>query len=219
MDGDFNSRAITIETASDGAGESADGAVQLEAELHVPTSPRVALVVAHPHPLHGGDMHSPVTSAIWRSLPALGAAGLRFNFRGVGASTGVHDDGRGERDDVRTALATLTDAVPANTPTILTGWSFGADVSLAVGGHDGWFLVAPPLRLVAEADMVAAAAGQPTTLAVPQHDQFNPPDAARATVAGWKNTDVVVIPGGDHFLAGRLGIVTELLADFVNAHW
>ena len=62
---------------------TADG-VELEAELFVPESPRAAVVVAHPNPLMGGDMHTPVVAALWRALPALGAAGVRFNFRGVG---------------------------------------------------------------------------------------------------------------------------------------
>src|SRR6185312_17025656 len=76
----------------------------LEARLHVPPSPRRAIVICHPHPLYGGSMHSPVPLAIAKTLTDRASgevAWARFNFRGVGASLGAYDDGRGEIDDAR----------------------------------------------------------------------------------------------------------------------
>lgn len=86
-----------------------DDGVELEAECHVPDGNaadevKATVVIAHPHPLHGGDMYSPVTSALFGSLPALGVAGVRFNFRGVGRSGGSHNGGDAERLDVRAAI-------------------------------------------------------------------------------------------------------------------
>jgi alpha/beta superfamily hydrolase len=94
----------------------------------------VALVL-HPHPLGGGTMHNKV---VFRAASALNEAGLitlRINFRGVGQSTGEHDEGRGELEDVRAGLQYLADNFPA-LPITLCGFSFGAWVGLEVGISD-----------------------------------------------------------------------------------
>jgi alpha/beta superfamily hydrolase len=109
---------------------------QLEAILKAPGGPlRGVALVLHPHPLFGGTMHNKV---VFRAAAALNEAGLsvlRINFRGVGQSTGEHDEGRGERDDVRTGLDYLAANYPAQEIT-LCGFSFGARVGLEVGVAD-----------------------------------------------------------------------------------
>jgi alpha/beta superfamily hydrolase len=107
---------------------------QLEAILKQPrvTPARGAALVLHPHPLGGGTMHNKV---VFRAAAALNEAGLialRFNFRGVGQSTGVHDEGRGELDDVRAGLQYLEENYPG-LPVTLCGFSFGARVGLEIG--------------------------------------------------------------------------------------
>jgi alpha/beta superfamily hydrolase len=109
---------------------------QLEAILKQPRSVAkgVALVL-HPHPLGGGTMHNKV---VFRAAAALNDAGLttlRLNFRGVGQSTGEHDEGRGELDDVRAGLEYLAREFPEQ-PITLCGFSFGARVGLEVGISD-----------------------------------------------------------------------------------
>ncbi len=189
----------------------------LEGELHVADSVRAAVVLAHPHPLHGGNMRSIVIGALFAGLPAAGVAALRFNFRGVGASEGAYDEGRGERLDVIAALDALAEIVGGRgLPLVLGGWSFGADTSLAVddGRHAGWFAVAPPLR---HTDAVAAATDpRPKLLAVPERDQFRSPESAREVVASWTNAEVQVVPGADHFLVGRTDRAVELAVEFIN---
>ena len=103
-------------------------------------------------------------------------------------------------------------------PLVLAGWSFGADTSLAVGDErvDGWCCVAPPLRMVAGEDMVAAQDPRPKLLVVPEHDQFRPPDSAREATADWKNTRIEVVPGADHFLVGRVDRVPPLCIGFLR---
>lgn len=195
---------------------TADG-LTLEGEQRVPDTVRAAAVLAHPHPLHGGNMRSIVIGALFTGLPAAGIATLRFNFRGVGASEGTHDEGRGERLDVVAALDALAVIVSAReVPLVLAGWSFGADTSLAVDDarHAGWFAVAPPLR---HTDPVAAATdARPKLLAVPQRDQFRSPGSAREVVAPWTNTRIHVVPGADHFLVGRTDRVVELAVEFIE---
>ncbi len=188
---------------------------RLEAQWAIPATdgtnrPRAAVVACHPHPLRGGSMHANVVEALFRALPADGAAVLRFNFRGTGASTGRHDDGRAERLDVAAAIDTVT-ARWADVPVVLAGYSFGADVSLAVDDPAliGWFAVAPPLRLVERSAMVALTDPRPTVLAAGVHDQFNPAPALTETVADATATTVVAIDGADHFFAVGLGDVVE----------
>jgi len=190
---------------------------QLEAELFLPDGPRAAVVITHPHPLMGGDMHTPVPAGFFRALDALGAAGLRFNFRGVGASTGAHDKGGAERLDVVAALEHLAEAAPG-VPIILAGWSFGADVSLTCVDDRiaGWFLAAPPLRVVDPSEMAARSVVAPKLLAVGENDQFNNPEAAAATVAEWQNTTVEIIAGADHFFGAQLPTLVDHFSAFVN---
>src|SRR5262245_30305469 len=110
---------------------------QLEAILKAPRAGdiRGVALVLHPHPLGGGTMHNKV---VFRAAAALNDAGLvtlRINFRGVGQSTGTHDEGYGERDDVRAGLDYLVENYPDQEIT-LCGFSFGARVGLEVGVGD-----------------------------------------------------------------------------------
>src|ERR1043165_4251428 len=110
---------------------------KLEAILKEPRdrSVRGTALVLHPHPLFGGTMHNKV---VFRAAAALNDAGLitlRVNFRGVGQSTGYHDEGRGERDDARAGLDYLSANYP-NQKITLCGFSFGSRVGLEVGTSD-----------------------------------------------------------------------------------
>ena len=188
----------------------------LEGESRVPSAPIGAAVLAHPHPQHGGSMRSLVTSELFHSLPARGIAVIRFNFRGVERSEGTYDDGHGEQLDVTAAIDALDELV-TDVPIVLAGWSFGADVSLSIVDPRvaGWCVVAPPLRILRADELLAADDPRPKRLVVPENDQFRPPDSARAFVEGWTNTEVAVVAGGDHFLAGRTDRVADHVVDFL----
>jgi alpha/beta superfamily hydrolase len=192
----------------------------LEAEVDLPEGARALAVLAHPHPLYGGSMDAGLIDELFGLLPRWpsGPVGaLRFNFRGVGRSTGTHDEGRAERLDVSAALgqAALL-AAEADVPCFLCGWSFGADVSLAVGdaAHHGWVAIAAPLRIVSPDTMAAPGDARPKLLLVPEHDQFRPPASAAEATAGWAATSLVTIAGGDHFLWGHGREVAERVAGF-----
>jgi alpha/beta superfamily hydrolase len=128
---------------------------RLEALLERPHAPhgprpRAAVVFAHPHPLHGGTMHTKGVYRGTKALASLGCAVLRFNFRGVGASEGTFDNGVGELDDMRAAL----DFMAAQFPGVelwTAGFSFGAYVALTVGALDERVArligIAPPLHM------------------------------------------------------------------------
>ncbi len=109
---------------------------QLEAILKAPRGPILGVaLVLHPHPLFGGTMHNKVVFRAAAALNEAGLVALRINFRGVGQSTGEHDEGRGEREDVRSGLKYLTENYPGQEIT-LCGFSFGARVGLEVGSAD-----------------------------------------------------------------------------------
>src|SRR4051794_30329155 len=106
---------------------------RLEAILkEAPAGKRTGVaLVAHPHPLGGGTMHNKVVYRAAAGLLEAGLATLRFNFRGVGLSTGTHDEGRGEKDDIRTALDYLSENYPDEEITF-AGFSFGSRFGLEV---------------------------------------------------------------------------------------
>jgi alpha/beta superfamily hydrolase len=97
--------------------------------------PRGVGLVCHPHPLGGGTMHNKVVYRAASGLQDAGLVTLRFNFRGVGDSTGEHDEGDGERQDVRDALDFLGERYPEE-PVTLAGFSFGSRVGTEVGMND-----------------------------------------------------------------------------------
>jgi alpha/beta superfamily hydrolase len=109
---------------------------KLEGALRVAASPRAAAVLAHPHPLYGGTLHNPVVFLADRELNRAGLTTLRFNFRGVPGSDGVHDEGRGEAGDVGAAAQWVRALVP-DKPLLLVGYSFGSHCSFAHALSDG----------------------------------------------------------------------------------
>ncbi|HZH35117.1 MAG TPA: alpha/beta fold hydrolase [Pyrinomonadaceae bacterium] len=110
---------------------------QLEAILKEPkdVEPRGVALCCHPHPLGGGTMHNKVVFRAAAGLNDAGLVALRFNFRGVGQSTGTHDEGRGEKEDVKTALDYLAENYPDQEIT-LAGFSFGSRTGIEVGMND-----------------------------------------------------------------------------------
>ena len=172
-------------------------------------------MLCHPHPLHGGTMQSLVISELFRALPAAGVSCLRFNFRGVGFSTGMHDDGEGERLDVRAALEAFAPSNPR--PLILLGWSFGADVALSVcePGIAGWIAVAPPLRFGRGVGSVAPDP-RPKLVLLDEHDEFRDATVLEAETARWVNCTTATIPGASHFFVGRTDRLAELTLAWID---
>jgi uncharacterized protein len=192
--------------------------VTLEAELEPSsTQARCGMVLCHPHPLYGGSMQSIVISALLGALPARGVTCLRFNFRGVGRSTGSHDDGNLERVDVETAVKALSERLPSDQSLVLTGWSFGADMALSVRAErvSAWMAIAPPLRFPHDLDGLAADP-RPKLLALAQHDEYRDPAPVREVAEHWANTDVRVVGGASHFFVGRTDRLVELASDYVD---
>jgi len=188
--------------------DAIDGVI-LEAELHVPEDRWAAVAIAHPHPQYGGDMYNNVVDALYRGLPAAGIAAVRFNFRGVGRSEGVHDNGDAERLDLAAAIE-LASQFSGDGPLVAIGYSFGALVALRVTDVrlSGWCAVAPPLAM-ASTPPIASSDHRPKRLLSAEHDQFTPAADAAERVRDWSSTTVVTIPKADHFIRGQTAFVVQ----------
>ena len=175
-------------------------------------APRGLALVAHPHPLYGGTMDNKVAQTLARTFVALGYVVARFNFRGVGASAGVHDDGVGETDDMAVMLDHMQAQYPG-LPVALSGFSFGTFVQAQLQQR----LIAqgrPAERLV----LVGTAAGKWPMPDVPAdtiliHGEVD--DTITLTqVLDWarpQDIPVIVIPGADHFFHRKLGHIKTLV--------
>lgn len=195
---------------------------QLEAILKEPRNgqSRGLAFVLHPHPLGGGTMHNKV---VFRAAAALNDAGLitlRINFRGVGQSTGQHDEGRGERDDVRAGLDYLSTNYPDLTIT-LCGFSFGARVGLDVGIDDArvQYLIGIGTPLNNYDFEFLQACRKPLLLVHGEHDEFGDVQQVREMATKLeKQTQVrlVVIPGAGHFFENRLDELKRAITDWIS---
>lgn len=184
----------------------------VEALLDLPSgTPRGTAVIAHPHPLFGGTMHNKVVQTLARAFVQSGWRALRFNFRGVGASAGVHDDGRGEAQD----MLALVQQQAAEGPLALAGFSFGAFVTsqtlaaLAPRQPDKVVLVGTAASRFAVAP-IAPELHERTLVLHGEHDDTVP----LASVMDWARPQalpVTVIPGGEHFFHGQLPLLKSLV--------
>ena len=183
---------------------------RLEALLNFGTEDApYAAVVTHPHPVFGGTMHNKVVFHAMKALNGFGFPVLRFNFRGTGASQGVHDNGRGEIDDVRAALEYMKDEF--RLPLIFAGFSFGAAVGLqaACPEPDVKAIISIGTPMQAENRIYQynflRQCGKPKLFISGDHDQFAKPEELAALVdAVAEPKKLVLIRGGDHFFGGHL---------------
>jgi alpha/beta superfamily hydrolase len=179
---------------------------------HPAGAPRGIALVAHPHPLYGGTMDNKVAQTLARTFVALGYVAARINFRGVGASEGVHDHGHGETDDMALLLAHMRSQHPG-LPVALAGFSFGTFVQaqlqqrlLAAG--------APAERLV----LVGSAAGKWAMPPIPAdsiliHGELDETIPLQDVFEWARPQDiaVIVIPGADHFFHRKLQHIKSLV--------
>ncbi|MGC3963147.1 MAG: thioesterase domain-containing protein [Rhodocyclaceae bacterium] len=197
-----------------------DGAVgPIETIIDTPDTVRGIALVAHPHPLFGGANTNKVAYTLARTLRDLGYVALRPNFRGVGATAGEHDNGRGESDDMLTLRDYAQDRWGSELPLVLAGFSFGAFVQARVASRLS--AAGSPVHrmiLVGTASGHVEGARHYDTDAVADdtivihggHDETVP----LPNVLAWAepmNLPVVVVPGADHFFHARLHIIRDII--------
>lgn len=176
------------------------------------TAARGVAVIAHPHPLFGGTLDNKVVQTLARALVQCGWTAVRFNFRGVGASAGTHDQGRGELEDF---LAVVEQVAPTGA-LALAGFSFGAFVtSHALAAL--W-----PQRHVEQVVLVGTAASRFDVAPVPPEAHLRTlvvhgeqdDTVALSDVLNWARPQVLpvtVVPGGGHFFHGQLPLLKNLV--------
>jgi alpha/beta superfamily hydrolase len=179
----------------------------------------VALVL-HPHPMGGGTMHNKVVFRASAALTEAGLTTLRINFRGVGQSTGEHDEGRGEIEDVRAALDYLTEKYKGE-PVTLAGFSFGSRVGMEVGITDE--RVRDLISIGTPVDKYdftfLKSCRKPILFVHGDMDEFGSVETLRALVASLPpeaQARLEIISGADHFFEGRLDELKRVITTFVN---
>ena len=196
---------------------------QIEAVRDEPTlapgvGSRGVAVIAHPHPLFGGTMDNKVVQTMARAFVQCGWIAVRFNFRGVGASAGTHDDGRGELDDL---LAVVAHSAPQG-ELALAGFSFGAFVT----SHALQALW--PSRPAQKVVLIGTAASRFSVATLPPdaHDRTlvvhgelddTVPLADAMNWARPQTLPITVVPGGSHFFHGQLPLLRSLVVRHLNS--
>ncbi len=189
------------------------GSMEVLRDEPAPGQPvRGTAVIAHPHPLFSGTMDNKVVQTLARAFVQSGWVAVRFNFRGVGASEGVHDDGRGETLDMLALIA----AQAAEGPLAIAGFSFGSFVATRAI-ETLW-----PERVVEKIVLVGTAASRFEVAALPTeahdrtlvvHGELDD-TVPLASVMDWarpQSLPVTVVPGGEHFFHGQLPLLKGLV--------
>jgi uncharacterized protein len=197
----------------------------LEALLDEPDgAPRAAAVFAHPHPQYGGTMHTKAVYQGAKGLTRAGGAVLRFNFRGVGSSAGVFDNGRGEQDDFRAALDYMSRKYPG-LPIWAAGFSFGSWVALETGAVDPRVValigIAPPVATSASGQAYDFPNTRVTEKAKffvqGEADEICPLESMWAFYGSLAEPkELVVIDAADHLFDGRTQEVGDALEDLLR---
>lgn len=196
-----------------------DGPLEALLEWDPQITPQQVALVCHPHPLHGGTMHNKVVYRAAKAALLSGLPTLRFNFRGAGHSAGTHTGGEGEREDVRAALNHLAARFP-QLPICLMGFSFGAWVGLAVGAADPRVTTLVGLGVPVSMESVEFLRGvrKPKLIIQGTRDEFGPAaQVSQLYEALAEPKQIHWVQGADHFFAGKLDEVQEVLQQFLTA--
>jgi len=191
---------------------------RLEGVLWKAEAPRGAVVVCHPHPLHGGTMHNHVTYRIAKAFRDRGISTLRFNYRGVGRSTGSYDEGRGELEDAAAALAFLAEQVPG-VPLYSAGFSFGSRIALRLPTEE------KNLRAVLAAGLAVdlfdfefvVGLTLPKAFIQSELDGYGDLAKVRALVErALPPKQLFIVPNADHLCSNRLDAFEKIAASAVD---
>lgn len=211
--------AATARTLIDGA------AGKIEVASSLPLNAHGVAVIAHPHPLFGGTLDNKVAATLARGFVEAGIAAFRFNFRGVGASQGTHDEGRGETDDMLQVIEHARSTV-SHVPLYLAGFSFGGAIATRASGRADFaqlVLVAPGFRRITAEGMGSAPdPADPSLGAEGRHSAANTvvihgdrdetvPLADSLAWAAHREVPVIVVAGGEHFFHRKLHVLREAL--------
>ena len=198
------------------------GKLDLEGIVTIPQGARgdcPGVVVCHAHPALGGNMTSDVMHAICQSLDQAGIATFRFNFRGVGGSEGTFDQGKGEKDDLKSAFDTFRKWPGIKKNKIgVVGVSFGAVVALDFfdkhKGQAALAVVAPTVASMKRARLDKLKGGK--LLVTGEQDRMAPADELISLAVSAQGVECCMIAGADHTWAGRESELASKTAEFFS---
>jgi len=199
---------------------SIGGEFTLEGVLHSPEAgaPLPGVVVCHPHPLYGGNMHNNLVVAVCQALAEAGITALRFNFRGVGGNSGGYGDGRGERDDIRAALGFLAGGEGIDRERLgLCGYSFGGGVAMAVSDDrrvKALALISPAVATETDWERWGEFGG-PKMIIGGGLDDIVTADGLRRNAG---EDELTVVAEADHFWSGYEGTAAAAVTGFFEAN-
>jgi len=175
------------------------------------------VVITHPHPLYGGTMYNQVVETLVTIYQDKGFSTLRFNFRGAGDSEGGYDHGKGEKEDVRSALRYLHDRGKRQLD--LAGYSFGAWVNAMITDIEsmlsGMIMISPPVTFLD----FSFLSFNPKIEAVVTggKDDIAAVDRIRSLIYTWNpEARLEVIEGADHFYSGRIDALKSVLSRLIQ---
>ena len=194
----------------------------LEAILKDPAGPRRGIaLVCHPHPLGGGTMHNKVVFRAAAALVDAGLTTLRFNFRGVGASTGVHNEIEGGVEDVRDALDWLMGEYPGEKVT-LAGFSFGSRTGMQVGVSDErvdqLISIGTPVEKYRDFDFLVEVK-KPILFVHGDKDEFCTVEGLRSLTDRIPHAEVVIFENCGHFFDEHLNELREVIAAWTAKYY
>lgn len=186
------------------------GALEAVLQHRDPEIPQVTALVCPPHPLYGGTLHNKVVHKVAATLHEMGAAVLRFNFRGAGKSEGAHDEGRGELEDARAALRWLETRYPG-ARRWLAGFSFGSWIAARLAAAEPverLILVSPPLN---RSDFETMRVSEvPKLVLQGTQDDVCPPAELEREFPHWREPKrLILVEGANHFYDRQLGALGE----------
>lgn len=178
---------------------------------------RKGVVVTHPHPLYGGEMHNNVVESVVRAYGEKGYTTLRFNFRGVGRSEGAYDSGTGEQEDVKAAVAFLGGL--GKTSIDLAGYSFGAWVNAqcieSLTDVKRMIMVSPPVNFL-DFSLLEYSAKIHLVIAGSE-DDIAPPAVIKDMIPVWNSeAEFDIIQGTDHFYLGKTSEVERIIGGLIE---
>lgn len=189
------------------------GNIRLEG-LYSNASSAMGAIISHPHPLRGGDMDNPVVETLSGTLFADGFSTLRYNFRGVGRSTGTYDDGRGEQEDVLAAISFME--AQGTREILLAGYSFGAWVNAYILTRRKLLpaiFVSPPINLLSFDFHILQ--GKVGLIICGDHDKYCPTDTI-TSVARELACRLDIVPDADHFFQSRENDLADNIKDYLK---
>lgn len=209
----INTSTLTVEKPT-----LAGPAGSLEALFEVPAGASSAgvAVVCHPHPLYGGNMNNKVVYTLARAFNEIGIGALRFNYRGVGTSTGTFDHGEGETEDALAALDWASARVPG-VPLFLAGFSFGGAVAIRAATRrdvQRVVSVAPAVERIAASEPLPRC---PWLLIHGTEDELIDAAATQRWVAALPHPpQLVMLEGVTHFFHGQLTRLKDVVVRWLQ---